>query len=53
MGSTAPDRHVLPLVAWADGLVFSCVAGSSSTWVPELAQVRAGLRELLDGMLGT
>jgi DNA-binding transcriptional regulator YbjK len=53
MGSTAPDRHVLSLVAWTDGLMFSCVAGSFSTRVPELAQVRAGLRELLDGMLGT
>ena len=27
-GSTAPARHVLSLVSWADGLMFSCVAGS-------------------------
>jgi DNA-binding transcriptional regulator YbjK len=52
MGSTAPDRHVLSLVAWADGLMFSCVAGSFSTRVPGPEEVRAGLRELLDGMLG-
>ncbi|MFD5713446.1 TetR/AcrR family transcriptional regulator [Streptomyces pharetrae] len=52
MGSTSPDRHVLSLVAWADGLMFSCVAGSFSTRVPSLDDIRADLRELLDGMLG-
>ncbi|GAA4088204.1 TetR/AcrR family transcriptional regulator [Streptomyces shaanxiensis] len=52
MGSTDPARHVLSLVAWADGLMFSCVAGSYSTEVPSLEEVRAGLRELLDGMFG-
>ncbi|TXS46112.1 TetR/AcrR family transcriptional regulator [Streptomyces sp. uw30] len=50
MGSTAPARHALSLVAWADGLMFSCVAGSYSAQVPSLAEVRAGLRELLVGM---
>ncbi|MFF1294300.1 MULTISPECIES: TetR/AcrR family transcriptional regulator [unclassified Streptomyces] len=53
VGSTEPDRHVLSLAAWADGLMFSCVAGSFSTRVPGPEEVRAGLRELLDGMLGT
>jgi DNA-binding transcriptional regulator YbjK len=52
MGSTDPARHVLSLVAWADGLMFSCVAGSFSTETPSPAEVRAGLRELLTGMLG-
>ncbi|WP_405875054.1 TetR/AcrR family transcriptional regulator [Streptomyces sp. NBC_00005] len=52
MGSTDPARHALSLVAWADGLMFSCVAGSFSTQAPSLEDVRAGLRELLDGMLG-
>ncbi|MFD5130293.1 TetR/AcrR family transcriptional regulator [Streptomyces olindensis] len=52
MGSTHPARHALSLIAWADGLMFSCVAGSFSTEVPSLEEVRAGLRELLDGMLG-
>lgn len=51
-GSTDPPRHVLSLVAWADGLMFSCVAGSFSSEAPTLAEVRAGLRELLDGMSG-
>jgi hypothetical protein len=43
---------VLSLVAWADGLLFSCVAGSFSSEVPSLEEVRAGLRELLAGMSG-
>ncbi|MFD7697456.1 TetR/AcrR family transcriptional regulator [Streptomyces sp. NPDC059374] len=51
-GSPAPARHVLSLVAWADGLLFSCVAGSFSSEVPSLEEVRAGLRELLAGMSG-
>ncbi|NUP24530.1 MAG: TetR/AcrR family transcriptional regulator [Streptomyces sp.] len=50
MGSADPARHVLSLVAWADGLMFSCVAGSCGTEVPSLDEVRSGLRELLDGM---
>ncbi|MFC8515191.1 TetR/AcrR family transcriptional regulator [Streptomyces sp. NPDC057257] len=50
-GSTDPARHVLSLVAWADGLMFSCVAGSFNANVPGLEEVRAGLWELLHGML--
>ncbi|MFJ9818962.1 TetR/AcrR family transcriptional regulator [Streptomyces sp. NPDC101151] len=53
VGSTDPARHVLSLVAWADGLMFSCAAGSFSAEVPSLDEVRRGLRELLAGMLGT
>ncbi|KES05940.1 TetR family transcriptional regulator [Streptomyces toyocaensis] len=53
LGSGDPERHALSLIAWADGLMFSCVAGSFSTRVPGLAEVRADLRELLAGMLGT
>ena len=52
MGSTDPARHTLALIAWADGLMFSCVAGSFGAQTPSLEEVRAGLRELLDGMLG-
>ncbi|GAA2406156.1 TetR family transcriptional regulator C-terminal domain-containing protein [Streptomyces coeruleofuscus] len=51
MGSTDPARHTLSLIAWADGLMFSCVAGSFGAETPSLEEVRAGLRELLDGML--
>ncbi|MFF4548838.1 TetR/AcrR family transcriptional regulator [Streptomyces sp. NPDC001435] len=52
VGSPDPARHVLSLVAWADGLMFSCVAGTFNAEVPDLDEVRAGLRELLRGMLG-
>ncbi|MET7294595.1 TetR/AcrR family transcriptional regulator [Streptomyces griseoloalbus] len=52
LGSPDPDRHALSLIAWADGLMFSCVAGSFSARVPTLADVRSDLRELLAGMLG-
>jgi DNA-binding transcriptional regulator YbjK len=52
MGSTDPDRHTLSLIAWADGLMFSCVAGSLGAREPSAEEVRTGLRELLDGMLG-
>lgn len=53
LGSTDPARHALSLAAWADGLLFSCVAGSFHAETPSLRQVRAGLGELLDGMLGS
>ncbi|MEU9571998.1 TetR/AcrR family transcriptional regulator [Streptomyces massasporeus] len=52
MGSTDPARHTLSLIAWADGLMFSCVAGSFGADTPSLEEVREGLRELLKGMLG-
>ncbi|MET8829414.1 TetR/AcrR family transcriptional regulator [Streptomyces sp. NPDC004610] len=52
MGSTAPARHALSLIAWADGLMFTCAAGSYSARVPDLAELRAGVRELLAGLLG-
>ena len=50
-GSPDPARHVLSLVAWSDGLMFSCAAGSYHSDVPSLDEVRTGLRELLQGML--
>ncbi|MEV7288430.1 TetR/AcrR family transcriptional regulator [Streptomyces sp. NPDC093252] len=52
LGSTAPARHALSLIAWADGLMFTCAAGSYSAEVPDLAELRAGVRELLAGLLG-
>ena len=51
MGSTDPARHALSLVAWMDGLMLSCVAGSFTADAPSLDAVRTGMRELLDGML--
>lgn len=51
VGSPDPARHVLSLVAWTDGLMFSCAAGSFSAQEPRLDEIREGLRELLAGML--
>jgi DNA-binding transcriptional regulator YbjK len=51
-GSAEPERHTLSLVAWCDGMLFSCTAGSYAAEVPTYEQLRAGLKELLDGMLG-
>ncbi|MGW8063004.1 hypothetical protein ACVV2G_12145 [Streptomyces ziwulingensis] len=46
VGSPGPARHVLSVVAWADGPMFSCVAGALHAEVPGPAEVRAGLREV-------
>ncbi|MEU8698218.1 TetR family transcriptional regulator [Streptomyces sp. NPDC048680] len=51
-GSTEPERHTLSLVAWCEGLMFSCAAGSYSRSVPSEAELRTGFGELLRGMLG-
>ncbi|GAA2284802.1 hypothetical protein GCM10010145_56110 [Streptomyces ruber] len=50
-GSTDPARHMLSLVAWCDGMMFSCVAGSFHATVPEPRDLRRSFRELLGGML--
>ncbi|MFF8525409.1 TetR/AcrR family transcriptional regulator [Streptomyces werraensis] len=52
LGSPSPDRHALTLIAWADGLLFSCVAGSYHAQVPTVPDIRADLREIIEGMLG-
>ncbi|MFE1261434.1 TetR/AcrR family transcriptional regulator [Streptomyces albogriseolus] len=53
LGSPSPDRHALTLIAWADGLLFSCVAGSYHAEIPPVPDIRADLREIVVGMLGT
>ncbi|MEU7073264.1 TetR/AcrR family transcriptional regulator [Streptomyces narbonensis] len=52
-GSPAPERHALSLVAWCEGVMFSCAAGSFHAAVPSRAELRTGFDELLRGMLGT
>ncbi|MDH6223778.1 MULTISPECIES: TetR/AcrR family transcriptional regulator [Streptomyces] len=52
LGSPDPARHALSMVAWADGLMFSCAAGSYHSAPPDLDALRQGLRELFRGMLG-
>ncbi|MFD3656866.1 TetR/AcrR family transcriptional regulator [Streptomyces sp. 24-1644] len=50
-GSAEPERHALSLVAWCEGMMFSCAAGSYSDSVPTEAELRTGISELLHGML--
>ncbi|MFE4055155.1 TetR/AcrR family transcriptional regulator [Streptomyces sp. NPDC059096] len=51
-GSAEPERHALSLVAWCEGLMFACAAGSYHSAVPSLDELRRGFAELLRGMLG-
>ncbi|PNE41097.1 MULTISPECIES: TetR/AcrR family transcriptional regulator [Streptomyces] len=50
-GSPAPERQALALVAWCDGVLFSCVAGQFHAAVPTRDALRTSCAELLDGML--
>jgi DNA-binding transcriptional regulator YbjK len=50
-GSTAPERHTLALLAWCEGILFTCTAGSFSTDLPTEEELRADLQEILAGML--
>ncbi|MEU9885097.1 TetR/AcrR family transcriptional regulator [Sphaerisporangium sp. NPDC051011] len=49
-GSPDPVRHGRQLVAYGEGVIFDAVAGAGG--VPALADLRAGMREILNGMLG-
>ncbi|WP_327191451.1 TetR/AcrR family transcriptional regulator [Streptomyces xinghaiensis] len=51
LGSRAPRRHTLSLIAWCDGILFSCTAGSFHTATPGREELREDIRELLAGML--
>jgi AcrR family transcriptional regulator len=51
-GSPEPERHALTLIAWCEGLMFSCAAGSYHAAVPSREELRTGFAELLRGMLG-
>ncbi|MFE8009086.1 TetR/AcrR family transcriptional regulator [Streptomyces sp. NPDC057418] len=51
-GSAEPERHALSLVAWAEGMMFACAAGSHHRSVPTEEELRTGCAELLRGMLG-
>ncbi|NBE55926.1 TetR/AcrR family transcriptional regulator [Streptomyces boluensis] len=52
VGSAAPERHTLSLLAWCEGLMFSCAAGSYHAETPSLEELRTDLGELLRGMTG-
>ncbi|MFG2831373.1 TetR/AcrR family transcriptional regulator [Streptomyces sp. NPDC048434] len=50
-GSAEPERHALSMVAWCDGVLFSCTAGQFHAAVPDRDALRTSCTELLDGML--
>lgn len=50
-GSPSPERHALSVIAWCEGLMFSCAAGSFHAAVPSRGELRTGFDELLRGML--
>ncbi|MFF3546821.1 TetR/AcrR family transcriptional regulator [Streptomyces platensis] len=50
-GSTDPERHAMSMVAWCDGILFSCTAGQFHAAAPTRTALRASCAELLDGML--
>lgn len=51
-GSREPERHALSLIAWCEGLMFSCAVGSHHASVPSREELRTGFDELLRGMFG-
>ncbi|MFD5394802.1 TetR/AcrR family transcriptional regulator [Streptomyces sp. NPDC127097] len=50
-GSADPERHAMNMVAWCDGILFSCTAGQFHAAAPTRAALRTSCAELLDGML--
>ncbi|MEU6084841.1 TetR/AcrR family transcriptional regulator [Streptomyces sp. NPDC047108] len=51
MGSGEPERHALSLIAWTEGVMFSCAIGSHHTRTPTREELRESISELLRGML--
>ncbi|MFD9718103.1 TetR/AcrR family transcriptional regulator [Streptomyces sp. NPDC059076] len=51
-GSSDAERHTRSLIAWCEGLLFTCAAGADHLAPPDHETVRKGLTELLNGMLG-
>ncbi|GGR12005.1 TetR/AcrR family transcriptional regulator [Streptomyces netropsis] len=51
-GSATPERHALSVLAWGEGLMFSCAAGAYHAEVPGREELRERIGELLRGVLG-
>ncbi|MFG2196544.1 TetR/AcrR family transcriptional regulator [Streptomyces sp. NPDC048639] len=51
MGSSEPERHALSLIAWTEGVMFSCAIGAHHTRTPTREELRESVTELLRGML--
>ncbi|MFE9329450.1 hypothetical protein [Streptomyces sp. NPDC006925] len=50
-GSRTAERHALSLLAWCDGILFTCTAGTFSSTVPTEEELRESAREILTGIL--
>lgn len=50
-GSTDPKRHARMLIAWCDGMLFDSLAGAGARLPPDHAELVAGAREMIAGML--
>ncbi|WP_243658743.1 TetR/AcrR family transcriptional regulator [Tamaricihabitans halophyticus] len=50
-GAPDPQRQARTLVAFCEGILFDSIAGVNRENPPELAELLAGIRELLHGML--
>ncbi|WP_308268702.1 TetR/AcrR family transcriptional regulator [Yinghuangia soli] len=51
MGAQDPVRQGRSLVAWCEGMMFDAIAGSGWSAPPSRADIAAGMRELLAGIL--
>ncbi|MFG3257698.1 TetR/AcrR family transcriptional regulator [Streptomyces sp. NPDC048172] len=51
-GSPDPERHARSMMSWCDGVMFTYTAGTHQGTTPDEDELRAGVRELLAGMLG-
>ncbi|MFI1257974.1 TetR/AcrR family transcriptional regulator [Streptomyces netropsis] len=51
-GSATPEQHALSVLAWGEGLMFSCAAGAYHAEVPGREELRERIGELLRGVLG-
>ncbi|GAA2067949.1 TetR/AcrR family transcriptional regulator [Streptomyces albiaxialis] len=51
-GSPDPERHARSMMSWCDGVMFTYTAGTHQGTTPDEGELRAGVEELLAGMLG-
>ncbi|MET7641514.1 TetR/AcrR family transcriptional regulator [Streptomyces sp. NPDC005438] len=50
-GSPDPERHAQSTLAWIEGVLFTCIAGTHHAVPPSLDELRSSCHELLAGML--
>jgi DNA-binding transcriptional regulator YbjK len=52
LGAPEPDRQGRAVVAWCEGVLFDSLAGAGARRVPGKDELRAGVADLLRGILG-